>query len=138
MSVTCPSCDRSLTAGAKNCVCGWTSDPKTDKESPLLRSSLDHQCSFNDHGDRCRYPVNFFEPGQTRSFCRYHKKHLGDMEMCRKILARSWRDTDADYQARSNLETYGPPGSRSIGEEAVFQTLYTTREANRVEERAAA
>lgn len=123
MTFQCPSCDKTLRLNAKSCECGWeqTPSPKGGKSS-LLEHSLDHQCIYNDHGTRCRYPVNFFEPGQTRAMCRYHKKYLGDMDMCRKILDRSHRDTDLEYQIRSDKETYGESGSRL--ERDLLERLY--------------
>ncbi len=133
MTFPCPSCDKTLRQNAKSCDCGWEKEPKSSlTKSPLLAHSLDHQCMYNDHGTRCRYPVNFFEPGQTRSFCRYHKKHIGDLEMCQKIVARSHRDTDAEYQKRADLETYGE--KRSQMEQDVYDGLYKTREQARQDE----
>lgn len=126
MTFQCPSCDKTLKHNAKLCECGWELKPSAGSEkSSLIAHSLDHQCTWNDHGDRCKYPVNFFEPGQTRSFCRYHKKHQADREMCAKILARSLRDTQQEYDTRSNAETYGT--GRSRFEQQVWEQLYANR-----------
>lgn len=135
MSFQCPSCDKSLRNNAKSCECGWEKTP-SPKESSILSSSLDHQCTYNDHGARCRYPVSFFEPGQTRSFCRYHKRYFGDVEMCAKILARSHRDTEAEYVERSNHETYGE--GRTKMEQEIFDRLWKTQDAQRAAEKVAA
>ena len=137
MSFQCPSCDKTLRQNAKSCECGWELKPTIGTEkSSLLAHSLDHQCTYNDHGSRCRYPVNFFEPGQTRSMCRYHKKHLGNAELCAKILSRSHRDTDEEYTERSNRETYGE--GRSKLEQEIFDRLHKTVAARREQERMAA
>jgi len=140
MSFQCPSCDKTLASNAKACSCGWTSDPKKAKEEPaLLRSALDHQCSYNDHGDRCRYPVSMFEPGQQKAFCRYHKRNIGDVDLCQKIVARSWRDTDEDYQRRSDAETYGGGDAkrRSALETIILENLHVNSAATRKAEREA-
>lgn len=126
MTFQCPSCDKTLRANAKSCECGWESRPSAGNEkSSLIAHSLDHQCTYNDHGDRCRYPVSMFEPGQTKAFCRYHRKYLGDRETCTKILVRSQRDTNEEYQARSDKETYGE--GRSRFEQQVWEQLYANR-----------
>lgn len=137
MSFQCPSCDKALRANAKTCACGWEKTPTARGEaSSLLAHSVDHQCTYNDHGARCRYPVNFFEPGQTKSFCRYHKKYLGDVPMCAKILERSHRDPDADYQLRSDKETYGEGRSRLEAE--IYERLFKTQAERRAAEKVAA
>lgn len=122
MTFQCPSCDKTLRINAKSCSCGWESQPSAKKaESSLLAHSLDHQCQWRAGSDRCRYPVKFFEPGQTKSFCRYHLKTT-DPAMGEKIVARSWKDTEEDYQARSNRETYGEGRSRL--EQHIWENLH--------------
>jgi hypothetical protein len=119
---TCPECDKTLKLGAKSCMCGWEETPTRGREeSKLLASSSDHQCEWRANGKRCRYPVNFFEMGSTKGKCRYHRRCLDGMDGA-DIVEQSYRDTDAQYQARSNLETYGR--FRSQDEEALYQKLF--------------
>ena len=67
--------------------------------------------------------------------CRYHKKHLGNAELCAKILARSHRDTEEEYQERSNRETYGD--GRSKFEQFIFDDLYKTKAEEREKQKEA-
>jgi hypothetical protein len=103
----CPECSRVLVTSAKSCQCGWRLDPApTRADSPLLRHALDHQCVWNHQGERCLFPVNFFEPGQTKSFCRYHKRTKTG-EHAFGIMRLSYTMSDADYDRATSAETYG-------------------------------
>lgn len=119
---TCPECDKTLRINAKSCACGWEETPTIGREaSKLLASSCDHQCDWRANGKRCRYPVNFFEAGSTKGQCRWHRKCHGGMDGA-DIVDQSYRDTEEQYQMRSNLETYGR--GRSQAEEELYQRLF--------------
>ena len=104
----CPSCDKVLKPRATSCECGWNEKPAASgKQSPLLVHALDPQCSWEANAKRCRYPVNFFEPGQTRGFCRWHKRCGHDGQMGAEFVEQSHQDSRLQYEARTHLETYG-------------------------------
>ena len=120
----CPDCGDPLKSGAKFCACGWEESPKANMESPLLKASCDHQCTWRANNKRCRYPVKMFEPGSTVGKCRYHKD-CEDGLVGAQIVEQSHKDTDEDYQRRSDFETYGK--TRSSFEQQVFDNLYANR-----------
>lgn len=104
---SCPTCDRTLKLRATSCECGWSEKPISGKQSALLGHALDPQCGWEANGKRCRYPVNFFESGQTRGFCRWHKRCGHDGAQGAEIVEQSHRDNRRDYEARTHQETYG-------------------------------
>ena len=105
---SCPVCDRTLKLRATSCDCGWSEKPMVGgKQSALLASALDHQCTWEANGKRCRYPVTFFEPGQTRGFYRWHKRCGHDGAQGAQIVDQSHADSNREYSARTHLETYG-------------------------------
>lgn len=136
---SCPSCDRSLPSRATACECGWSEKPAAGKLSPLLSHALDPQCQWEANAKRCRYPVNFFESGQTRGFCRWHKRCGHDGQMGADIVEQSHRDNRRDYEARTHLETYGirvdlanlpKPEQSATVDEARIRCMETMRRLN--------
>lgn len=108
----CPTCDRTLKAGAKRCVCGWSETPTSG--SKLLEHSLDARCQWTASNRRCCYPVKFFEAGSRTGYCRYHMPESEKIvtnsvnyEFCEKVVDYSYKDTDIAYQLRTDFETYG-------------------------------
>lgn len=126
----CPSCDKSLRTGAKSCACGWSvagTKPAKAEQSALLEASLDPQCFWKARGERCRFPVKFFEPGARTALCRWHLRHKGDPDIGARIVAWSLTCTQEQYEAKCAEETYGK-NARTQMEDMVFKSLFANRE----------
>lgn len=68
----CPECGENLNKDARQCACGWGKRKVTER----IGKVFDHRCTFRTFGDRCEYPVGWFEMGATTGWCIFHRNAL--------------------------------------------------------------
>ncbi len=106
--MNCPECGDALKVGAKRCGCGWTYGPVKEQRPTTVARNWDCRCTYESHGERCRYPVGWYDAGATDGWCIFHRTHdARDQQKGAEIVARSRATNPESYLGEAQKLAYG-------------------------------
>ncbi len=71
--MNCPECGDALKVGAKRCGCGWVYGGAKESRPATVSKSWDNRCTYEARGQRCCYPVGWYDQGATSGWCFFHR-----------------------------------------------------------------